>query len=92
MSTKAVWVINLNYLDRKPTFLVSEDEPVSPNYTDISSRPIPSDPIFETYTDLCTYLIACGFTPPPETYFSPTDFERDQRRTPIIRRVPECEA
>lgn len=91
MLTEVVWVtVILSTSNGKHTFLVSKDKPGEQGYADISNRLTPVDQFCKTYTDLYSYLRAFGFAPPPESYFSPTDTERQNQNATIIRRVPEC--
>ena len=85
---KVVWVL-VDTSDGKRTFYVSNQEPGSSTYGDVSKQAIGIDPHpFSTYSDLCTYIRSFGIDPPTEEYFAPNDKELNYKRTEWTRRVP----
>jgi hypothetical protein len=69
------------------TYLLSEDEPASPDYGTIKDRGISIDKLCYSYTELCAWLRTYGFTPPPQDYFTPTREELDEGVEWVVRPV-----
>lgn len=86
---KVVWV-TVDESSDKRTFYVSDQEPGSTGYIDISNQQIPhgDSPALSTYQDLCRHLESIGIDPPAEEYFEPNAREAEYKRTQWTRRVP----
>jgi hypothetical protein len=69
------------------TYLLSQDEPGRSRDVDSHDRPVPSDRLCYSYTELCVWLQTYGFTPPPPDYFTPTPEELDRGAESIVRPV-----
>ena len=85
--TKVVWV-TVEASGDKRTFYVSDQEPGTTGYRDVSKESGLQPPAFSTYADLCTHLRSIGFDPPPEEHFAPNPRESNYQRTQWTRTVP----
>lgn len=81
-TAKVVWV-TVEASGDKRTFYVSDQEPGTTGYRDVSK-----ETGLSTYPDLCAHLRSIGLDPPAEEHFAPNPRESNYQRTQWTRTVP----
>jgi len=84
-----VWVTvaEVQHSRARWTYTLTEDQPASLNDRTRRDRPIPTEKLCHSYTELFLWLNRYGCVPPPPDYFAPSYEEIDEGVDSIVRGV-----